>query len=97
MGLTLNGNTLTGSLATPALISFTRGAVAFMPAMLSQWQFLHNATFTITDDEETLAGAWIDHPAADPFLGPCSGDAMYESLNDLFIYNGQVVPNMKNF
>jgi hypothetical protein len=71
--------------------------VAFTPGMLSQWQYLHNATFAITDDEETLAGAWIDHPAADPFLGPCSGDATYESLNNLFIYNGQVVPNMKNF
>lgn len=97
MGLTLSGNTLTGSLAAPALISFTRSAVAFTPGMLSQWQYLHNATFAITDDEETLAGAWIDHPAADPFLGPCSGDATYESLNNLFIYNGQVVPNMKNF
>jgi hypothetical protein len=72
---------LWGSLLTPALISFTRNTVAFTPSMISQWQYLHDSQFRITDDEGTLTGAWIDHPAADPFMGPCAGDATSEAVD----------------
>ena len=67
--LTLAGNTLAGSLNTPALVTFTRFNAALDPSLLSQFQYLHSATFTIFDRNSALAGAWIDHPAVDPFIG----------------------------
>ena len=91
------GNTLSGSLLTPGLVTFTRSLAALTPAMLPQWQYLHGATFTISDHEGILAGAWIDHPDADPFLGPCPDDATREALGNALIYNGQVLPNGRNF
>jgi hypothetical protein len=95
--LTLAGNTVAGSLLTPGLVTFTRSTAALTPSMLPQWQYLHAATFVISDRDGTLADAWIDHPASDPFLGPCPGDAAPEPLENALIYNGVALPNGRNF
>lgn len=95
--LTLKGNTLTDSLLTPALVTFTRNSAALNPATLPQWQYLHGATFAITDPDGTLADAWIDHPERDPFLGPCAGDAVNEPLGNILRYNGVELANGRNF
>ena len=42
---------------------------ALNAATLPQWQYLHGATFTITDREGILADIWIDHPERDPQKG----------------------------
>jgi len=91
------GNTLSGSLLTPGLVTFTRNMAALNAALLPQWQYLHDATFTISDQDAVLAGAWIDHPATDPFLGPCPADATHEALGNVLIHNGQALPNGRNF
>jgi len=65
--------------------------------MLPLWQYLHAATFVVSDADGTLANAWIDHPATDPYVGPCPGDATHESLGNVLIYNGAVLPNGRNF
>jgi len=95
--LKLAGNTLANSLLTPALVTFTRNVAALNPSMLPQWQYLHAATFVITDRDGTLADAWIDHPEFDPFLGPCPGDAAHEPLVNVLIYNDAMLPNGRNF
>lgn len=95
--LTLLGNTVTGSLRTPSLVTFTRQQAALTPSMAPQWQYLHDATFAITDPDETLADAWIDHPASDPVLGPCPADATLEPLQNALIYNGARLLNRRNF
>jgi hypothetical protein len=95
--LTLAGNTVTGSRLTPALVTFTRNAAALNPAVLAQWQYLHRATFTITDPQGALAAARIDHPETDPFLGPCPGDASNESLGNKLFYNRTLLPYGRNF
>ena len=95
--LTLRGNTLTDSVLAPALLTFTRNTAALSPATLPLWQYLHGATFTITDPEGTLADAWIDHPERDPVLGPCAGDAANESLGNTLRYNGVDLSNGRNF
>jgi hypothetical protein len=97
MDLSFVGNTLTGSRLTPALVTFTRNASALNPAVLPSWQYLHSSTYSISDIDGALAGAWIDNPAADPFLGPCPGDLSNETLGNVLIYNGNVVPYGKNF
>jgi hypothetical protein len=94
---TFIGNTVAGSLLTPALVTFTRNQAALNPALLSLWQYLHNATFTIDDRDGTVANALIDHPAFDPFLGPCPADATHEPLGNTLIYNNLVVPNDRIF
>jgi hypothetical protein len=95
--LTLAGNTVTGSLLTPGLVTFTRNAAALTPSMLPQWQYLHATTFMISDGDGTLADAWIDHPATDPFVGPCPGDAAHEPLENVLIYNGDPLLQGRNF
>ena len=95
--LRLSGNTVTGSLLTPALITFTRHAAALNPTMLSEWQYLHGASFVISDNDGTLADALIDHPESDPLLGQCPGDAAHEPLRNTLLYNGAVMPNGRNF
>jgi hypothetical protein len=95
--LTLEHNTLTNSLLTPALVTFTRNMAALNPGLLAQWQYLHGATFIITDPAGTLAGAWIDHPERDPIVGPCPGDAVQESLDNTLRYNGEEVEYGRNF
>jgi hypothetical protein len=95
--LTLKDNILTGSLITPAIVTFTRVTAALSPGTLNQWQYLHGATFTISDAEGALAGAWIDHPELDPFVGPCAGDAVNEPLGNVLRFNGVELPNERNF
>ena len=95
--LTLKGNTLTNSLLTPALVTFSRNMAALSPALLPQWQYLHGAAFSIDDREGTLAGAWIDHPATDPFVGPCANDADHEPLQNTLLYNGETLLYGRNF
>lgn len=95
--LTVLGNTVTGSLRTPSLVTFTRHQAALTPSTLPQWQYLHGATFVIADRDGTLADAWIDHPASDPVLGSCPADAAHEPLQNALIYNGVALPNGRNF
>jgi hypothetical protein len=95
--LTLGGNTVTGSHLTPALVTFTRNTAALNPATLSLWQYLHGATFTISDPDHALAGAFIDHPEADPFLGSCPADKAHETLGNILRYNGSLLPYGRNF
>jgi len=95
--LTLKDNMLTGSLLTPALVTFTRVTAALSPGTLNLWQYLHDATIAVTDPDETLADAWIDHPELDPFLGPCPGDAVNEPLGNVLRFNGVDLPNGRSF
>jgi hypothetical protein len=95
--LTLAGNTLAGSTQTPALVTFTRSVSALTPSLLPQWQYLHTSTFAISDIDGILADAWIDHPASDPFIGPCPGDETNEPLGNELLYNGVTLPNGRNF
>lgn len=86
--LDLSGNTVTGSLVTNSLITFTRSTTALNPAQLPQWQYLHGATFDLSDPDGTLKDARIDNPATDPHIGSCPGDAVHEPLENILIYNG---------
>jgi hypothetical protein len=95
--LKLKDNMLTDSLLTPALVTFTRRDAALAPETLSEWQYLHRAAFRLSDSQHTLTDAWIDHPARDPFVGTCPGDAAHESLGNILRYNGVVLPNGRNF
>ena len=91
--LEFQGNTLTGSLFIPALITFTRNQAALRQFPLDLWQYHHSATFDITDQDGTLADAVIDHPELDPFVGPCPNDTTHELLGNTLIYNGTVLPH----
>ena len=82
-------NTIAESLLTSSLVTFTRNQAALDPALLPQWQYLHNSIFTISDPDAVLAEAWIDHPATDPLLGSCPADVTHEALGNVLIYNGQ--------
>lgn len=97
MELQFAGNAISGSLLTPALVTFTRSLAALNSSLLSQYQYLHDSRFTISDPKSDLAGMWIDHPAADPFVGPCLHDDDQEPLGNRLLYNGQVLSNGKNF
>ena len=97
INLDLFGNTLNSSQVSPALITFTRFNAALSPSLLPLWQYLHGATFEISDMDGTLASARIDHPATDPFVGPCPGDETHEPLDNTLIYNGVTLPNGRNF
>lgn len=97
INLDLFGNTLNSSQVSPALITFTRFNAALNPSLLPLWQYLHGATFEISDNDGTLASARIDHPATDPFVGPCPGDETHEPLDNTLIYNGVTLPNGRNF
>jgi hypothetical protein len=95
--LELAGNTVTGSLVTPALVTFGRSLAALDPSILPLWQYLHGTTFDISDRDGTLADAWIDHPSTDPYVGPCPADTTHESLGNNLNYNGTALPNGRNF
>jgi len=97
LDLELKGNSVEGSLLTPALITFTRSQSALNTSLLPQWGYLHDSQFTITDQNGTLENAMIDHPATDPFAGPCPGDATNEPLGNVLLYNGITLPNGRNF
>lgn len=90
-------NTVSGSLLTPSLVTFMRGQVSLGVNPQSQYQWLHNASFTITDPHGALAGGWIHHLETDPILGSCPNDQTNELLGNVLTYNGQVVPYQKNF
>lgn len=47
-----------------------------------------SGTIEIADPDGALQDAWIDHPAEDPFLGPCPNDQTHEALGDTLRYNG---------
>jgi len=96
MDLRFTGNTISESILTPALVTFTRSLAALTPSMLSLYQYLHGATFTIEDQDGLLADAWIDNPETDSVLGPCPDDAAHELLGNLLIYNGMLL-NGRNF
>jgi len=97
MNLRFTGNTLSGSSMTSSLITFTRSSTAISQAMLPQFQYLHGASFSISDRDGILSDAWIDHPGTDPWVGPCAADSIHEPLNNLLIYNGQVLPYGRNY
>lgn len=97
MDLRFRGNALSDSLVSSSLITFTRSTAALTPSTLSTWKYLHAATFVIDDADGILASSWIDHPATDPFLGPCPGDETREPLGNSLIYNGQLLSNGRNF
>ena len=85
------------SVLAPALVTFTRytAAMGFQP--MREWQYLHDSTFSISDPDDSLAGALIDHPERDPFLGSCPGDERLEPLRNSLLRNGLAVPNGRNF
>jgi hypothetical protein len=95
--LDFKGNTLTNSSTAATIISFTRYTAALNPAMLGQWQYLHGASFNISDADGMFAGAWIDNPATDPFIGPCPMDATHEPLHNVLMMNGTQLPSGRNF
>lgn len=97
MNLRFVRNTVFGSSLNGSLITFTRSTGALNPALLAQAQYLHAASLMISDRDGSLADAWIDHPATDPFIGPCPGDGTHEPLGNLLVYNGQVQPNGRNY
>jgi hypothetical protein len=91
MDLLLKDNTVAGSLTAAALVTFTRQTATLTPGMLAQYQFLHGATFTISDKDGTLGGARVDHQERDPLLGPCPNDQTKEILGNTLFYNGRLL------
>jgi hypothetical protein len=72
------------------LISFTRFSATLNPTQRPQWQYLHNADFTIVDPQEELAGSIVDNPALDPFVDSfCAPDTTQEALGNSLRYNGR--------
>jgi hypothetical protein len=98
LSLVLRGNSVTGSLQRPALVTFTRGQVITNGSPLRDWQYLHDATFAIDDPDLTLGEGLFDHPFADPFVndasngGACLADEAAEPLANTLVYNGEVMP-----
>lgn len=95
--LDLRRNVVAESRDAGALITFTRSTAARNQSTLALWQYLHAATIEISDPDATLLDAWIDHPAADPFVGPCVNDQVHEPLGNVLRYNGTELPNGRNF
>ena len=91
--VTLNENTIAGSTVTPSLITFTRVTAALNQSTLSAWQYVHDATYTITDPDGTLTGYWFDHPVRDEFVGPCSATQLPVVLSNHLAYNGTEISN----
>ena len=99
MDLTFRNNELSGSTSAPALITFTQiqvmlGIVEGNPPNYTGSQFLHFTTYDIRDPQGSLTGAYIDHPATDPFVGgPCAADVVHEPLGNTLLINGSTVAN----
>jgi hypothetical protein len=94
--LELLANTLIDSELAPALLSFTRNSASFDPGELQAWQFLHFATYNISDPHFSLNGFLVDHPATDPFVGGlCPGDVTHEALDNHLVYNQATIPNQQ--
>jgi hypothetical protein len=91
--LNLLGNQISNSLRSPGVISFTRFNATLNPTQRPQWQYLHDADFTIVDPQEGLAGSIVDNPALDPFVDSfCAADTTPEALGNSLRYNGRLVP-----
>jgi len=90
--LAFRSNTVIDNFLSPALIAFTRGQVVTAGQSLSNWQYLHNATFVIDDSDRSLQPFELNHPMDDPWLGPCPGDGTNEPLMNSLNYNGTLVP-----
>jgi hypothetical protein len=91
--LNLLGNQISNSVRSPGLISFTRFSATLNPTQRPQWQYLHDADFTIVDPQEELAGSIVDNPALDPFVDSfCAADTTQEALGNSLRYNGRLVP-----
>lgn len=96
LDITLTGNTLSGSLLTAGLISFTRYTATINPSQLPSWQYLHNATYIINDPQGSLAGYLIDNPINNPSFPPpsysgmvvCAVDTTNQPLGNTLEYNG---------
>src|SRR5437667_1101608 len=84
-----DGNSISGSKLTPALITFTRNEAATQPSKPKYWKYLQDSTFTISDPNGDLNGYWFDHPAVDPIDG--------RFLNNVLVVNGLTIPNGRNF
>jgi hypothetical protein len=95
--LNLRSNSISGSLSNTAIVSFTRAQVFTAPVTNppENWQYLHNATFSIDDPDLSLAQFVVDHPLLDPYTGGnCDDDITNEALNNRFLYNGMEMPAM---
>jgi Protein of unknown function (DUF1565) len=89
LDITFTDNQLSGSTRFGSLISFTREQARLGQTPQSQWQYLHNATYVISDSQHSLAGADLDFPALDPIAGgPCIADLTHELLSNTLIING---------
>ncbi|AMO23696.1 hypothetical protein GCM10027034_37060 [Ramlibacter solisilvae] len=90
LDLTFRDNAVSGSTGFPTVISFTRlqTTLGIPTAPLSRCQYLHGATYSIDDRGGVFAGAKFDHPATDPFIGPCAADLTNEPLNNVLTING---------
>jgi hypothetical protein len=88
--LTLKNNVITGSTALPALITFTRSSTTLLPSQRSQYKYLHNSTFRISDSSGSLAAYTLDHRDNDPASAAqlCPGEALSQPLGNHFFYNG---------
>lgn len=93
LDITLIGNTVSGSLLTQGLISFTRYSATLKPSTLQSWQYLHNAIYIINDPQGSLAGYLKDDPINDPFpvlpgAALCAADTTNEPLSNTLEYYG---------
>ena len=88
--LTLNNNAIAASTVKPALITFTRSSTALNAAQRSQYKYLHNSTFRVSDPDGSLAGYQLDHRNNDPAtpLQLCQGEVVSAPLGNHFFYNG---------
>jgi hypothetical protein len=83
------GTTTSGNL-TPSMITTGRLQQVLGATPISQWQYLHNSNFTISDSNGAFANVQITKPFNDPYTGPCPNDTTQEALNDLLILNGMI-------
>lgn len=102
LSVQLNNNIIGPSSVTPALVSFTRSQVFQAANPISAWQYLHNASISISDPGLNLGGTngfQIDHQEVDQFVGgTCSADLTPEPLNNTLTYNGiGVLAPLRNF
>jgi len=91
LDLTFLNNTVAGSTNLPGVISFTRQQTTLgQPnSPQSSWQYLHNAVYSVIDPQHLFAGAKVDNPVDDPFVGgPCAADVVHEALNNSLTING---------
>jgi hypothetical protein len=98
---------VTNSVVSPALVTTTRAQVWLSPANnpIAAWQYLHGASILIQDPSASFGGFGnfqYDTPSEDTFDnatggGFCPNDVQKEALRNVVIYNGTILPNVKNF